>query len=66
MDDWERRLPTRGKPALDVEEGGEGLMAGRPPLEIGTYGEIADPWQTPSGKWQTKARYRGGDGVTRP
>ncbi|BBX35986.1 integrase family protein [Mycolicibacterium mageritense DSM 44476 = CIP 104973] len=41
-------------------------MAGRPPLEIGTYGEIADPWQTPSGKWQTKARYRGGDGVTRP
>ena len=41
-------------------------MAGRPPLEIGTYGNIAEPWETSSGKWQTKTRYRDMDGVTRP
>lgn len=41
-------------------------MAGRPPLEIGTYGHIADPWQTASGAWQTKTRFRDSDGVTRP
>lgn len=41
-------------------------MAGRPRLEIGTYGNIADPWQLPSGQWQTKTRFRDSDGVTRP
>lgn len=41
-------------------------MAGRPRLEIGTYGNIADPWKLPSGQWQTKTRFRDSDGVTRP
>ena len=41
-------------------------MAGRPPLDIGTYGNIADPWQTASGSWQTKTRFRDSDGKSRP
>lgn len=40
-------------------------MAGRPPLEIGTYGTISAR-QLTSGKWQAKTRYRDTDGVTRP
>jgi integrase len=41
-------------------------MAGRPRLNIGTYGNIPDPWQMPSGQWQTKTSFRDSDGVTRP
>lgn len=41
-------------------------MAGRPPLEIGTYGNIPAPRQLPSGKWQAKTRFRDTDGETRP
>jgi len=40
-------------------------VAGRPPLEIGTYGTISAR-QLTSGKWQAKTRYRDADGVTRP
>ncbi|MCB1258511.1 MAG: hypothetical protein KDB26_15475, partial [Microthrixaceae bacterium] len=41
-------------------------MAGRPRLDIGTYGDINDPRPTKSGKWLAETRYRDADGVTRP
>ncbi|MCB1257114.1 MAG: tyrosine-type recombinase/integrase [Microthrixaceae bacterium] len=40
-------------------------MAGRPRLEIGTYGDIAAR-ETKSGKWLAETRFRDVDGVTRP
>lgn len=47
---------------MDVQ--GEELMAGRPPLEIGTHGEISTS-VLPSGKHQALTRFRDSDGVPR-
>jgi len=40
------------------------MSAGRKPLPIGTYGEIATK-QQPSGSWRASTQYRDRDGVTR-
>lgn len=40
------------------------MSAGRKPLAVGTYGEIAVKKQ-PSGKWRASTQFRDGDGVTR-
>lgn len=40
-------------------------MGGRPPLEIGTYGDIYTKQLGP-GKWMARCQYRGADGKTRP
>lgn len=40
-------------------------MAGRPRLEIGTYGTVYDPVQLDSGQWLARTRFRDGDGKTR-
>lgn len=40
-------------------------MAGRPPLEIGTYGTITAR-ATTSGKWLAETRYRDTDGISHP
>ncbi|MBN7314774.1 tyrosine-type recombinase/integrase [Mycobacteroides abscessus] len=40
-------------------------MAGRPPLDIGTHGDIGDPTLLPSGSYQVVVRHRDADGQTR-
>ena len=38
---------------------------GRPPLDVGTYGNISTR-ELPAGNWVAECRYRDNDGVTRP
>lgn len=43
----------------------EGLMAGRPPLPIGTAGEFSKPRETTPGSWLVSCQFRDTDGMTR-